>query len=273
MASESPSVTLSGSGLKWRSEVAERRGEGFGNAVATHPRAVFKVRDDLRVHRQHLYRRAAPVFRQHGYRNAPLKQLAAACELSIPALYRYFPSKRDFALYPLSEANRPTDECFAGVAADPLVHLRLWLDHAAWERQDFLLALRLNQEMGEQAGPTQEHAETFDFHVGLVAGLLTSAAPSLTHGRARELVESLLAMSFGAEAIGAQWPPAEAWTRFVRLLVPELVRAGAEPDRVREVMFAHPLHPLHGPCSIEVASNAVFFAMARRRLTETLART
>jgi AcrR family transcriptional regulator len=240
--------------------------------MAIQARAFFRTPDDLRVHRQQLYRRAAPVFRRHGYRQATLKQLAAACGLSIPALYRYFPSKRDFALYPLSAANRPDGECFGRASSDPLIHLRIWLDHAAWERQDFLLAVRLGLEMGEQAGLSEEHRQTFGFHIGLVSGWLPAAAPGLTERRARELTESLLAISFGAEAIGNDWAPVTARTRFIGLLVPDLVRAGAEPDRIREAMSTEHLHPPHGPCSIELASNAVFFAMSRIHLTETPAK-
>jgi len=236
-------------------------------------RADLRAPDSLRVRRQALYRLAAPVFRRHGYRQSTLKQLAAACGMSIPALYRYFPSKRDFALYPLSAANRPDGECFLRASSDHFVHLRIWLDHAAWERQDFLLALRLGLEMGEPAGLSVEHRQTFEFHICLVAGLLCATAPGLSDGRARELTESLLAVSFGAEAIGTRWTPVTARSRFIRLLVPELVRAGADPGRIREAMSAHHPHPPHGPCSIDLASNASFFAMPRIRLTETQART
>ncbi|MEJ7697786.1 MAG: helix-turn-helix domain-containing protein [Candidatus Limnocylindrales bacterium] len=82
------------------------------DAMGNQKRADLRAPDSLRVRRQALYRLAAPVFRRHGYRQATLKQLAAACGMSIPALYRYFPSKRDFALYPLSAANRPDGRVF-----------------------------------------------------------------------------------------------------------------------------------------------------------------
>lgn len=241
-------------------------------ATTRSPRAFLRTPEDLRVHRQRLYRRAAPVFWRHGYRQAALKQVAAACGLSIPALYHYFPSKRDLALYPLSAANRPSAECFRRASADPLVHLRLWLDHAAWERPDFLLALRHRPEVGDAGTLSQEHHETFSFHVGLVAGFLRTAAPGLTEGRSRELSESLLAVSFGAQAIGMDWPPATAWTRFIHLLSSDLVRGGAEPGRIRDAMSPEKPHPPHGPCSIELASNASFFDMRPSRLTAELAR-
>ncbi len=228
--------------------------------MSVEPRAVFRTPEDLRVHRQRLYRRAASVFRRRGYQQATLKEIASACGLSIPALYRYFPSKRDLALYPLSAANRPDGSCFERASSDSLVHLRLWLDHAAAERPDFLLALRLTPGMGDEGRLSDEHMETFRFHIGLVADVLRASAPALPERRARELVETLLAMSFGAPAIGSDWVVATAWARFVRLLVPELVHAGADRGRMRGILSIRLEHPEHGPCSLEVASNADFFA-------------
>jgi AcrR family transcriptional regulator len=189
---------------------------GIAENRAIETRPFFRTPEDLRVHRQQLYRRAARVFRRHGYKGATLKELSAACGLSVPALYRYFPSKRDLALYPLSAANRPGRECFRRASGDPLVQLRVWLDHAAWERADFLLALRLGAEIADGRGITDEHMETFRFHTGLVAEMLGAAAPGLGERRARELTESLLAMSLGTDAAGIDWPPTTAWARFVR---------------------------------------------------------
>lgn len=148
----------------------------------------------------------------------------------------------------------------------------MWLDHAAWERQDFLVALRLGLEISDDDGLNEEHRQTFDFHIALLSGLLRSIAPGLSERRAGELVESLLALSFGAAVIGTEWTPAEARTRFIRLLMPDLVRSGGELDRLRMAMSAKQPHPAHGPCSIEVASNAGFFAMAPNPLTRRLAR-
>ena len=230
-------------------------------------RAFFRTADELRVHRQQLYRRAAPVFRQQGYRDSPLKQLAAACGLSIPGLYRYFPSKRDLALFPLSGANRPTDSCFAQAWDDPVVHLRVWLDHAAWERSEFLLALRLGLELlRERGGLSDEHTETFNFHIGLLADLLRGAAPRLGQRRARQMAESLLAMSFGADAIGVEWTPAVARMRFVQMLAPDLIRGGASAPRLADTLIAEG-HPPHGPCALELAPNRELFAISPARLT------
>ena len=82
--------------------------------------------DDLYARRRELYRRGAPVFRRYGYREATLKTLARACGLSIPALYRYFPSKRAFALFPLvalyPELNSPPPD----VSGDPSALLSGW---------------------------------------------------------------------------------------------------------------------------------------------------
>ena len=84
--------------------------------------------DELFARRRELYVRAAPVFLKHGYRGATLKALANACGLSIPALYRYFPSKRAFALYPLvslyPELHAPRPDATTG---DPLSRLSSWI--------------------------------------------------------------------------------------------------------------------------------------------------
>ena len=240
--------------------------------MAVERRAFFRTAYDLRVHRQELYRRAAPVFGRHGYRDAGLKELAAACGLSIPGLYRYFPSKRDLALYPLSEANRPGNGCFISAPDDPIVHLQLWLDHAAWERRDFLLALRFAGELGETGGLSDEHTATFAYHIALLVSLLRGAAPRLGEQRARELVEALLAMSFGAEAIGVHWSPATARVRFVQLLARDLIRCGADRTKLGHTLI-DASHPPHGPCSIELASKADSFANRPQRLTPDFART
>lgn len=231
--------------------------------MAVQGRAFFRTAEDVRVHRQTLYRCAAPVFEQRGYRGAGLKELASASGLSIPGLYRYFPSKRDFALYPLSAANRPTDACFESAPDDPYVHLQLWIDHAAWERRDFVLALRLATERG---GLGDEHLQTFGYHIGLVARLMCATAPRLSERGAREAVESMLAMSFGASTIGARWSPTIVRARFLQLLVRDLVRGGAKTTELSRILAAD-AHPPHGPCSIEVASAADSFANGSGRLT------
>ncbi len=231
-------------------------------------RAVLRTGDDLRARRQQLYHLAAPVFRQHGYRDVTLKQLASACRLSTPALYRYFPSKKAFALFPISAANRPDPECFWAVTADPVVHLRLWLDHAAWERADFLLAVRLASEMGDEGGLGEEHLETFAFHQSLVASILTRVAPRLADREAREMAESLLAVSFGGETIGSDWSATAARRRFARLLLPELIRGGGDVGRLREVISPRFPHPDHYPCVIRLSPDGSFFANPQIRLTE-----
>lgn len=234
--------------------------------MAAERRAFFRTAEDLRVHRQQLYRRAAPVFQRRGYRDVGLKELAAACGLSIPALYRYFPSKRDFALYPLSEANRPTGACFEGAPDDPYVHFQLWLDHAAWERRDFLLALRLGAQLNDRGGLGDEHTQTFRYHISLLARLICAIAPRLSERRAREAAESMLAMSVGADTIGAHWSPAAARAHFVQMLERDLVRGGANATHVSQIL-ADDAHPAHGPCSIEVASTTDSVANSSRRLT------
>jgi AcrR family transcriptional regulator len=71
-----------------------------------------------------------------------MKSLAHACGMSVPATYRYFPSKLEFALFPLSKP--PTGYCAiqlnaaADAHADPLRGLRAALETAAANGHIFL---------------------------------------------------------------------------------------------------------------------------------------
>ncbi len=73
---------------------------------------------DIYKHRYDLYVRAAPVFRAFGYRQVTMKALAHACGVSAPALYHYFPSKLDFALFPIGAP--PQGFCNMVLTSSPL---------------------------------------------------------------------------------------------------------------------------------------------------------
>src|SRR5437899_7750411 len=85
----------------------------------------------------------------NGYAGTTLKALALACGLSIPALYRYFPSKRAFALFPLMalypELHKPPPVTQLDT---PESILALWVEGAAREMPNYVLAQRLALEVG-----------------------------------------------------------------------------------------------------------------------------
>src|SRR5215212_6188321 len=127
------------------------------------------------------YVRAAPVWRKHGYRGTTLKALAEACGLSIPALYRYFPSKRAFALFPLAalypELHAPPPDLSIG---DPAGHLAYWIDNAVSEAPTYILAARLMREVELGIDEQRQLDANLSEHIALVGDVARRAAPHLS---------------------------------------------------------------------------------------------
>jgi AcrR family transcriptional regulator len=169
--------------------------------------------------RQELYARAATVFRRYGYRNATLKALANACGLSIPALYRYFPSKRAFALFPLvalypelSPAPPQVDD------ADAADLLSGWIDAAAEELSHYTLALRLAREIELTAAEQRRIESNLTEHAAMLGLIARRAAPNLSERRARELAGTMINIASGPASTGLQTDPA-ALRRQLRTLL------------------------------------------------------
>lgn len=158
--------------------------------------------------RRELYVRAAPVFRRHGYRGATLKALASACGLSIPALYRYFPSKKAFALFPLvamyPELHAPPPDISAG---DPATHLSGWIEAAVAEAPNYILAARLLREVGLRDDEQGRLDASLKRHIGLVSDLARRAAPHLSEGAARELASTMINVALGPALTGIEPAP------------------------------------------------------------------
>lgn len=152
--------------------------------------------------RLELYQRAMPVFARLGYRDTTLKALANACGLSIPALYRYFPSKKAFALFPLvallPELHAPPPD----VSGDPRTFLSDWIDAAARWFPYYTLALRLSREAGLTAQQQATMSANLAEHAALLAGVARRAAPQLTDRRAGELATAMLSAVAGPAGTG-----------------------------------------------------------------------
>ena len=207
--------------------------------VARH-RTVIRGREDLRRRRQDLFRAASPAFRAFGYRQVTLKVLGRACGLSIPGLYRYFPSKRDFAAYPLSPENRPGAACF-DASSDVLGHLRIWIEHGAVERPDFLLAYSLVQQMDDHERPSRDELrECFAFHEDLLSTFMRRAAEGLSATDATAVAQAMLAASFGRDVILVEPSVEEMRAEFIRLARAALIPAGVDAQRFDRVMAAPP---------------------------------
>jgi len=192
------------------------------------------VSADLYTRRRQLYERAAPVFRRYGYRNATLKALANACGLSIPGLYRYFPSKKVFATFPLAslhpELHPMPPEVIGG---DPVAVLSGWIDAAVAEMPNYTLAIRLAREAGLSAREQQKVDANLAAHVALVGGFARRAAPHLDERTAGELVSTMISVALGSAETGLPADPAalrrqlRALLRGYGLLLPRRALTGA----------------------------------------------
>jgi AcrR family transcriptional regulator len=159
--------------------------------------------DDPYARRRELYARAAPVFRRNGYWDTTLKDLAGACGLSIPALYRYFPSKRAFAFFPLASLYPELQAPPPNVSdADPVTLLSGWIDAAVTELPNYTLALRLAHE----AGLTEDEERTVETnlaaHIAVLSAIAQRAAPHLDGRSADELASTMISVAVGPAAMG-----------------------------------------------------------------------
>jgi AcrR family transcriptional regulator len=175
--------------------------------------------DEPYARRRELYIQAAPVFKMHGYRGATLKALASACGLSIPALYRYFPSKKAFALFPLAslypELQAPPPDVTAG---DPAAHLSHWIEGAVSEAPNYLLAARLVREVGLSVDEQQRMDVSLSEHIAIVGDLARRAAPHLSEAAARDLAATMINIALGPALTGIE-PAPESLRRELRALL------------------------------------------------------
>lgn len=184
-----------------------------------------------------LYEKAAPVFRTFGYRQVTMKALAHACGVSAPALYRYFPSKLDFALFPL--ADPPAGYCgtlmmtAAAVHADPLRGLRAALEVAVAHADLLALGVRLAIEAGrdERDVLPREHLDSLD---ATITDVLIQCVPALGP-RARDLAHTLVSLVVAAGAANGSIAPDDLWRQGGPVLRSYLLDAGVSDARFCEV--------------------------------------
>jgi AcrR family transcriptional regulator len=175
--------------------------------------------DEPYARRRELYVRAAPVFRKHGYRGATLKALADACGLSIPAIYRYFPSKKAFALFPLAalypELQAPPPNVTAG---DPLELLAGWVEAAAAEMPNYILAARLSGEVTLRPDEQRQLDANLVDHIAILGAIARHAAPHLDERSGLELARTMINTAVGPAITGVESEP-EALRRQLRTLL------------------------------------------------------
>lgn len=209
-------------------------------AVRAHPLGGRPAYDPYR-HRRDLYARAAPLFRSFGYRQVTMKALAHACGVTASALYRYFPSKLDFALFPLDPT--PTGYCAAMLHqaaaqhADPVRGLRAAIESGLADIELLVLSTRLAIEAGQDA-PDVFAAHSFDGAMTAIGEIALRCAPDLD-GRAQDLSHSLMSLVISAAASKEDLPAGQLW-RISRVLVRAyLVDAGIPAARLDEVFASN----------------------------------
>lgn len=187
--------------------------------------------------RRELFRLAAPVFRDHGYRGATIKALAYACHLTPAGLYHYFTSKADLATYVVRQPRMDWRSVYVDPDREPIVQLSEFLDLAIRELPDFLLALDLAEGL---AVPGVVHIRRGMFKQGetIFGRYLAAVRPGLTPVDARELARLVLALLVGSHEIGGptQFSPPEVRGRIVRLLRAELVPIAVDSARFDRAM-------------------------------------
>ncbi|HET7699481.1 MAG TPA: helix-turn-helix domain-containing protein [Candidatus Limnocylindria bacterium] len=177
------------------------------------------------------------MFRRLGYRQVTMKAIAHACGVSAPALYRYFPSKLDFATFPLEET--PAGYCAKLLndavdrEADPLRGLRAALESAMTDVDLVVLGVKMALEAGRDEPQvfTPARLEAYDV---MVRDVLLRCLPGL-RDRAGDLAHTLVALVVAAGAVDAEVSRSALWRQMMPVLRAYAVDAGAEASRFDEV--------------------------------------
>lgn len=190
---------------------------------------------DLESRRYDLFKLAAPVFRQYGYRGATIKALAHACHLSPAALYHYFPSKAALATSFLDYPRMEWDSIHVPPDMDRLVMLRELIDMSIEELPDFLLAIQLAREVGRSLGEA-ELGGVFGQGEALFGRVLFEVASGLGRDAAHELAGRILAILVAPYVTGLGSEPGSVRQRMIDLVRLHLVPVGVDPDRFDRIM-------------------------------------
>ena len=176
---------------------------------------------------------AAPVFRRYGYRGATIKALAHACGLSPASLYHYFGSKAEFATYIVRQPRMDWDSIWVDPTTDPLVQLARLLDLSLSELPNYLLALRLEDEIAGTAPADGAHARTFREGEAMYARLIAASAPGMSRAEATRIARDALSAMVGSAVLGLDPEPDAAF----RVRVVTALRASLVPVHVEAPRF------------------------------------
>jgi AcrR family transcriptional regulator len=189
--------------------------------------------------RRELFGLAAPVFRRHGFRGATIKALAHACGLRPASLYHYFGSKEELATYLLRRPRLDWDSTWVDPETDSLLQLAQFLDLALAELPDYLLALRLADEIAGTSAEPGANAATFREGEAVFARLVAAAATGMSRETAIGVARDALSAMIGSAVLGLDPEPAAAVReRVVAVLRTALVPAHVEAPRFAAAMRA-----------------------------------
>jgi len=182
---------------------------------------------------------AAPVFRRHGFRGATIKALAHACGLSPASLYHYFGSKEEMATYLVRRPRMDWDSTWVDPTTDSLAQLAQLLDLSLAELPNYLLALRLADEIAETAPDPGSHTGTFREGEAVFARLVAASAPGMSRAAATRVARDALSALVGSAVVGLDpEPQAAVRERVVAVLRAALVPVHVEPQRFDATMHA-----------------------------------
>jgi AcrR family transcriptional regulator len=183
--------------------------------------------------RLELFSLAAPVFRRHGFRGSTIKALAHACGLSPASLYHYFGSKEELATFLLRRPQMDWDSVWVDPETDPLVQLAQLLDLSLTALPDYLLALRLADEIAGATSAEGAHARTFREGEAVYARLVAASAPGMSRVAATRVARDALSAMVGSAVLGLDPEPDAA----LRERVVAVLRAALVPQHVEAPRF------------------------------------
>jgi AcrR family transcriptional regulator len=190
-----------------------------------------QVADEHHGRRYQLFMLAMPVFAEHGFRGATIRELAHACHLSPAGLYHYFRSKAELATYALRSPRAGWDRTYIDPSTDPLLQLRAMLALSIQQLPTYMLSLRMLEEIGDP-GADRLKSATFRDGEQMIARFISAVAPALARDDAEETSRLLIAVLVGSALAGL-----DDDTSAIRRRLLELLRARLVPDHLAAARF------------------------------------
>ncbi len=177
---------------------------------------------DLGARRKEIFRKASPLLRTLGYRGVTMKAIGRCASLAPASLYHYFPTKRALALWPLGPDNDICDRirsaCDAIPAEQPLLRVRVLIDHWMDQMPDALLAVQLAGQAGMDGMASQDSKERSELGLRTMASVLADAVPGVGEERAYELGRVLMSMLMGSPIVSLDTSPVELRRHLISVL-------------------------------------------------------